>query len=127
LLAMNPHNAPSSGFIDVPDNHWARDAINLTTQLSWMQGRGGGVFAPDENITRAEFSTLINRIIDRTTPESIGIYDYEWRYTWADNMNPAMWFYIAMQIASNPSPNAPPMNWAALHLPYAVPMDVFVY
>jgi len=102
--------------------HSARDSINLVTELGWVQGYADGNFNPNANITRAEFATMVNRMLNRTT---IDIDTANMR-TWADNANTSAWFYWAMQIASNSAPGAPPRNWAALQLPNARAEDAII-
>jgi len=102
--------------------HWAQEAINLAGELGWVQGDHDGRFNPDANITRAEFATIINRLLQRTTDD----IDTTRMRTWVDNANPAAWFYWDKQIASHSAPAAPARNWAALQLPDASPEDVFI-
>lgn len=45
-------------FSDVT-GHWAREAVNDMGSRLVISGYGNGVFAPDKNITRAEFSAII--------------------------------------------------------------------
>jgi len=44
--------------------HWARDAIRTFIQLGYVQGYSDGSFVPDGEITRAEFATILSRMID---------------------------------------------------------------
>jgi len=111
-----------SGTVDMfPDitTSWARGSINLAAELGWVQGYPDGNFNPNASITRAEFATMVNRVLSRTT---IDIDTANMR-TWVDNADTNAWFYWAMQIASNSTPGAPIRNWAALELPNARPED----
>ena len=47
-------NIGSDKFIDVA-NHWAEEYIKKAYQLDLVAGQGEGKFAPDANVTRAEF------------------------------------------------------------------------
>jgi len=112
-----------SGTVDpFPDisTHWARNSINLATELSWVQGYPDGNFYPNANITRAEFATMVNRMLSRTVAD----LDTANMRTWTDNTDTNEWFYWAIQIASNAAPDAPYRNWVALQLPNARPGDV---
>ncbi|MCL2827283.1 MAG: InlB B-repeat-containing protein [Oscillospiraceae bacterium] len=114
-----------SGTVDMfPDisTSWARDNINLAAELGWVQGCGDGNFNPNANITRAEFATMVNRMLSRTT---IDIDTANMR-AWIDNANTSAWFYWAMQIASNSAPGASMRNWAALQLPNAKAEDAII-
>ena len=53
-------------FTDVPRGHWAYSYIVAATQKGWLKGYGDGTFKPDNNISRIETMTLINRVVNRT-------------------------------------------------------------
>ncbi|MCL2099347.1 MAG: S-layer homology domain-containing protein [Oscillospiraceae bacterium] len=55
----------SNHFDDVPETHWAYSYINAAVAHGWIQGYGNNRFAPDQNITRAETVTLLNRVLNR--------------------------------------------------------------
>lgn len=52
-------------FTDVPEDHWAARFISLAEYLGWVNGYPDGTFKPDQNITRGEAMTLINRVLER--------------------------------------------------------------
>lgn len=52
-------------FTDVPETYWAYDAISTASGLGWVNGLGGGLFAPDRAITRAETAVIMNRLLGR--------------------------------------------------------------
>lgn len=52
------------GFSDVPSDFWAHDEIVALNSAGVIVGYGDNYFKPDAYITRAEFSTIITRIID---------------------------------------------------------------
>jgi len=107
-------------FPDIADS-WGRDAINLAGQLGWIQGDGNGRFNPNANVSRAEFVTIINRLLQRTADD----IDTAQMLTWADNDNPNAWYYWDIQIASNSAPDVYTPNWVALQRPNARPGDAF--
>ena len=39
-----------SPFLDVPQNHWAMEAIRLMTEMGIIEGYGNGIFAPEDPI-----------------------------------------------------------------------------
>ena len=45
--------------------HWANQYINSAAQKGWVAGYPDGTFKPDQAITRAEFMTLVNNVLDR--------------------------------------------------------------
>ena len=42
-------------------NHWAAEEIAILTESNIVQGRGNGLFEPEAQITRAEFSAILAR------------------------------------------------------------------
>ena len=48
-------------FSDVPSGHWAFNAVEAMAQLGIVNGRGGGIFDPSSNMTRADFVTVTGR------------------------------------------------------------------
>ena len=84
-------------FSDVP-GHWAESYINEAATAEWIVGHNG-LFRPDDNITRAEVMTLVNRVLKRE-PESIDDL-LDDMTTWKDNANENVWYYLAVQEATN--------------------------
>lgn len=78
--------------------HWAESYINEAATAEWIVGYNG-LFRPDDNITRAEVMTLVNRVLNRE-PESkddmIGNM-----ISWKDNADETAWYYLAVQEATN--------------------------
>lgn len=68
ILSRIPHEEADSDmrFIDVPETHWAFDAVNTALAQGWVTGDPSGLFRPDDSITRAEVVTVLNRILGRT-------------------------------------------------------------
>lgn len=46
-------------FADVSDSHWAYSSIRQAVSLGLIRGYSDGTFAPEKNMTRAEFVTLL--------------------------------------------------------------------
>lgn len=44
-------------------SHWARNDVEYMAELNLISGKEDGVFAPDDNISRAEFAALITRVM----------------------------------------------------------------
>jgi hypothetical protein len=51
------------------DNHWGKEYITKLNELGYINGYGDGTFRPDANITRAEFVTIIARMLN--LPEAV--------------------------------------------------------
>ena len=49
----------SDGYKDVSDDHWAAEYIYSLTESEILAGNGDGTFEPEEEITRAEFATIL--------------------------------------------------------------------
>lgn len=76
--------------------HWASLAIRRAVEGGWIEGEGG-LFRPDEYITRAEAITSFNKMLHRVPDEAHMLSTMK---TWVDN--PAgTWYYEAVQEASN--------------------------
>ncbi len=53
-----------SRFPDVGQGVWFEEAVGVAAQNGWVQGRPDGFFYPGDNLTRAEFATLVSRAFD---------------------------------------------------------------
>ncbi|RED76132.1 S-layer homology domain-containing protein [Cohnella phaseoli] len=62
LTAASSVSAATSKFKDVKANHWASNAINEAAQKGFIKGYPDGTFKPSNNITRAEFASLLAKI-----------------------------------------------------------------
>lgn len=84
-------------FSDV-EGHWAESYINEAATAEWIIGYNG-LFRPDDNITRAEVMTLVNRVLNREpeTKEDL----LSGMTTWVDNADETAWYYLAVQEATN--------------------------
>ena len=49
-------------FTDVPDNHYAKEAIEYMSSRGYISGRPDGTFGVNDKITRGEFATILARI-----------------------------------------------------------------
>lgn len=84
-------------FSDV-SGHWAESYINEAATAEWIVGYNG-LFRPDDNITRAEVMTLVNRVLNREPESKADLLDG--MTTWNDNANENAWYYLAVQEATN--------------------------
>ncbi len=62
------------GFNDI-DNHWAKDKISKWTEEGRISGYPDGSFKPDDNITKAEFITLINNLYGYDEADGVNFSD----------------------------------------------------
>ena len=84
-------------FSDV-SGHWAESFINEAATAEWIVGYNG-LFRPDDNITRAEVMTLVNRVLNREPESKADLLDG--MTTWNDNADETAWYYLAVQEATN--------------------------
>lgn len=94
---LSDRKAEPSSFSDVA-GHWAEEYIHLAAAVGWVKGYPDGTFRPDALITRAEAITLVNAVLGRA-PRADGLREDMIR--WPDNADPAAWYYLAVQEATN--------------------------
>ena len=87
----------NSSFTDI-SGHWAEKEIRRAASLGWIKGYADGSFKPDQNITRAEAASMINRMLHRLPETADDLLDG--MIQWPDNQ-PSDWYYINMQEATN--------------------------
>ena len=77
--------------------HWAEKDINLAIDKGWIKGYEDGSFKPNQDITRAEFVTIVNNVLDRNVKKSDILTNIK-RFT---DLEEGKWYYEAMVEASN--------------------------
>ena len=85
-----PTTPPTTeAFSDVPLSHWAYDVISQMSSAGYVYGYPDGTFKPDNTITRAEFVTVIDRVLDLQAynPATPDFYD----------VSPGDWFYTSVE------------------------------
>lgn len=63
--------------------HWAEADINWATEQGYLKGDGNGYFRPEDTVTKAEYVTGVNRLINASTRATIGFSDVrssDWYY-----------------------------------------------
>lgn len=82
---------PSSGYLDIPDNHWAYTEIKELQILGIMKGYPDGKFRPDSTITREEFATAAIKALkldDFVVVEPLKFDDFvdtDWAWDYVQN------------------------------------------
>ncbi|MEG1857758.1 MAG: S-layer homology domain-containing protein, partial [Pseudoflavonifractor sp.] len=66
-LLKNKEVGAAAAFTDVKPTAWYADAVNTLAKLGMIEGRGKGIFAPEENISRAEFTVIALRFAEAIT------------------------------------------------------------
>ncbi len=54
-------------FTDVPSSHWSYSYVEKAAENGWVSGIGNGKFGVDNQVTYAEFSTMLVRAFLRGT------------------------------------------------------------
>ena len=102
-MAMNFANAEKGtacSFPDVPQNMWYYGAIAGATQNGWISGYPDGIFGPDRYITRAEVTSVINRMENRAADMSFMMDHLDELRTFSD-LSFGHWAYGSMMEAAN--------------------------
>lgn len=68
-------------FQDVPNSHWAAEAIAFTSSREWLLGTEQGIFAPNVSLSRAMLFTVLARLHGVETEG--GEYWYSKAKNWA--------------------------------------------
>jgi hypothetical protein len=97
-MGMTAINSKVS-FSDI-SGHWAEEDIRYAASIGWVNGYTDGTYRPVQNITRAEFMTLVNRMLERV-PETTADLLTEEMVKWSDNGDTSAWYYLAVQEATN--------------------------
>ncbi len=84
-------------FTDI-EGHWAQKYIELAAGNGWITGYEDGTFRPNNEITRAETMTMINRVMKRVPKDETCLLDG--MTTYPDCVS-GQWYYIAVQEATN--------------------------
>ena len=91
-------NTTTADFSDIA-SHWAKDEISAAANNGWINGYTDGTFRPNNNITRAEAMTLVNRVLKRLPETAEDLHDD--MIKWTDNSDTSKWYYLAVQEATN--------------------------
>jgi hypothetical protein len=86
----------SDKFSDI-SGHWANKYINSAAEKGWVKGNADGTFNPDKLITRAEFATLVNNVLERRVHKENILPDAK---KFPDLLE-SKWYYEAMMEAIN--------------------------
>lgn len=88
-----PYTPPT---VVIPDDALG---LNTTDHFVYIVGYGNGKVRPQNNITRAETMTLVNRVLNRLPETEDDLLPN--MTVWTGNANPKAWYYLAVQEATN--------------------------
>lgn len=80
----------ASPYSDVPENHWAYNEIKSAGEIGFMSGMGDGTFGLGQNITRAQFVSMLVRMFGWQQAQGNSY----------DDVNPSEWYYNDVMTAS---------------------------
>ncbi len=84
-------------FSDITE-HWAEKYIASAVAKGWVNGYEDGTFKPDQYITRAEFVTFVNNVLDRHVKLEDILKDAK---EFTDLKDTSKWYYCPMKVATN--------------------------
>ncbi len=62
-------------FSDVKEKAWYYEYVKESYEKGYMEGKPGGLFAPSESVTRAQYVTILARLCDATEDTDTGFTD----------------------------------------------------
>ncbi len=103
-VLMQSHNqftalaqAKPAAFHDVPNGHWAYDAVHRLRDKGITTGLGQNKFGLGQAITRAEFTTFVVKLFDW---QSSNGQNGKKAATFTDNADPSAWYYTYVEAAA---------------------------
>ena len=88
------------GFWDVSPGHWAAGYIEDAARYGWVVGYGDGTFQADDEITRAEVVTIVNRLLGREADQEY-IADHPRGLVLFPDVSKSYWAYYDILEAAN--------------------------
>lgn len=64
-LGLQDKSATSQSFKDVPKNHWAWREIEIAREHGIIHGKGNGIFAPGEILTREQVAAMLDNVLPK--------------------------------------------------------------
>lgn len=86
-------------FKDVPKGAWYEDVVTAASSNGWILGYKDGTFRPNNQVTRGEAVTIINRILGRSVDENLWKNVFSSRQCFVD-VAPSEWCAAAITEAS---------------------------
>ena len=102
-MAMRFAKVPSGGeniFTDVKPTDWFYSYVVNSIQYGWIEGYGDGTFRPGRLITRAEVTTIVNRMLDRQADMAFVIQNRD-KLTKFTDLTTEHWAYYTIVEATN--------------------------
>ena len=87
-------------FSDVTENDWFYDYVVGSIQYGWITGYEDGTFRPNHTISRAEVTTITNRMLGRSADRAFVAEHLDELRTFSD-VSISHWSYYAVVEATN--------------------------
>ena len=91
MTAQMSVSAFAQEYSDVPRDHWAYSEIQKAGEIGFMSGMGDGTFGLGQNVTRAQFVSMLVRMFGWSASEGTGFSD----------VAPGDWYYSDVLTASD--------------------------
>ena len=88
-------------YTDLDKNYWAYNDIALAKNIGWLNGYADGTFRGDNNITRAEVVTIVNRATGRTADKEYVKDNLTKLNRFTDVTNSNLWYFMDVHEAAN--------------------------
>ena len=99
-LLLDQEVSAAVRFTDVPADAWYARAVETLASLGMVEGVGGGKFAPERTITRAEVTAITNRLLDRAADEDY-VDDHAGELRQFPDVSASYWGYHDIVEATN--------------------------
>lgn len=92
-LLTDPADPGEGKFEDVPSGAWYQVFVDSLTNMSILSGMGDNTFAPNRNITRAEFSAILSKLFPMKTTDITftDVPSTHWAYSYIQNVAAQGW------------------------------------
>ena len=101
LFGDLPSVTNTKKYSDVSSNYWAVKEISVAKEIGWLNGYADGTFRGDNEITRAEAVTVINRATGRTPDKEHINENYTKLNRFTDVTDNSAWFFYDSMEACN--------------------------
>ena len=88
-------------YTDLDKNYWAYNDIALAKNIGWLNGYADGTFRGDNNITRAEVVTIVNRATGRMADKEYVKDNLTKLNRFTDVTNSNLWYFMDVHEAAN--------------------------
>lgn len=101
LMPVQKGFAEENSFSDLPQEHWAYSAVMQLVSEGTVSGMGDGTFAPNKQVTRAEFARMIGKTKTKRQKDFSDLSAEHWSYEYV------MWSGIEGDENNNYRPDTP--------------------